>query len=348
MQPRAKYHFLRSTRELEDFVSTWQELCRRDPAGTPFQSPEWLVPWWREFAGEELGAVAIQRGGETVGFLPFYVYCDTAKGQRQLLPLGVGTTDYLDGVLAPECSTEDIRGGVELLQREINHDVFCAAQLPERSRLLETLRSGGGSISQAESCSRMPAVSMAELPQKIKRNTMYYRNRAQRCGRLALVQADEATWEEIFEDLRRLHASRWRTRGEEGVLVDERVLRWHRDAIPGLLKAGMLRLMALQLNGQTMAVLYSLIDEERESSHTRTQYFYITAYSPGHAELRPGTLLIAYAVERAALEGVAIIDMLRGDEAYKQIWHMEKTPTWCVTQLAGMLQWQRRGEESAA
>ena len=59
----------------------------------------------------------------------------------------------------------------------------------------------------------------------------------------------------------------------------------------------------------------------------RTQYFYLTAFSGEHAELRPGTLLLASAIEHAAQEGVAIIDMLRGEEAYKQLWYLEPAPT---------------------
>src|SRR5262249_52421542 len=146
---------------------------------------------------------------------------------------------------------------------------------------------------------------------------------------LELIQADETNWEAIFAELIRLHTSRWNGRGEEGVLVDRRVVAWHREAMPLLLESGLLRLMALRLNHKIIAVLYSLVDQRREN---RTQFFYITAYSPEHADLRPGTLLIAYAVEHAAREGVATIDMLRGDEDYKQIWHTEKVPTWSCTQ----------------
>ena len=148
---------------------------------------------------------------------------------------------------------------------------------------------------------------------------------------MELIQADESNWRQIFEELRSLHTLRWQTRGEEGVLVDERVVQWHLQAIPLLLRAGLLRLMALTLNGLVIAVLYSLIDRERAG---RTQYFYITAYSPEHADLRPGTLLIAYAADHAAKEGVSTIDMLRGDEGYKQIWYMGKVQTWCVTRFA--------------
>ncbi|HET9087969.1 MAG TPA: GNAT family N-acetyltransferase, partial [Acidobacteriaceae bacterium] len=88
---------------------------------------------------------------------------------------------------------------------------------------------------------------------------------------------------------------------------------------------------SLRLNGEIIGVLYSLIDPPRasRSAHriARTQYFYLTAYSLQHADLRPGTLLLALAIEQAANEGVQTIDMLRGDEAYKQIWHLTRTPT---------------------
>jgi CelD/BcsL family acetyltransferase involved in cellulose biosynthesis len=33
-------------------------------------------------------------------------------------------------------------------------------------------------------------------------------------------------------------------------------------------------------------------------------------------------------MEQAAAEGVQTIDMLRGDEAYKRIWHFEPVPTY--------------------
>ena len=360
MHSSVEYKLLQTSEELRSFVPAWRHLWKRDPNALPFQSPEWLAPWWRQFGTEELCALVIERGDKAIGFLPFYVYSDPVNGQRQLLPLGVGTTDYLDGVFAEGCTPNEIGAAVELLRNEVAHDVFCATQLPEHSRLLQALKeraeTGGqrseflnsddaALVSLSEGCSRTAAVRMTELPQKIRRNAMYYRNRAQKCGELQLVRADESNWAEVFHELQRLHTRRWRTRGEDGVLADHRVMQWHREAIPLLLKAGLLRLMALKLNEQTIAMLYSLIDRERAG---RTQYFYITAYSPEHADLRPGTLLIAYAMEHAAREGVVTIDMLRGDEGYKQIWHMEKAPTWCITWLASASRIQALHQDPAA
>jgi CelD/BcsL family acetyltransferase involved in cellulose biosynthesis len=62
----------------------------------------------------------------------------------------------------------------------------------------------------------------------------------------------------------------------------------------------------------------------------RMQYFYLNAYSMQHARLSPGTLVIAMAIEHAAREGIRTIDLLRGNETYKQYWHPQKVPTYGV------------------
>jgi CelD/BcsL family acetyltransferase involved in cellulose biosynthesis len=322
------YHVLRSTRELHAAIPQWSALWRNDPQASPLQTPEWLVPWWHQFGQEDLRAVAILRDGEWIGFLPFYLFHDPYTGERQLLQLGVSTTDYLDGVFAPVCTSGQIREALTLLLREPGWDVFCASQLPVHSRLFHAVRQmneGRMRLFEGDSCSRMRAVYMSELPQKLRRNAMYYRNRALRTGELELQVAGSGNWAEAFGALRRLHTERWLERGEPGVLADERVLAWHCEALPLLERSGMLRLYSLRLNREIIGVLYSLLDPPWRPA--RTQYFYLTAFSPQYADLRPGTLLLAFAIEHAASEGVEIIDMLRGHESYKQVWHLEWTPT---------------------
>ncbi|MFP5276611.1 MAG: GNAT family N-acetyltransferase [Acidobacteriota bacterium] len=322
------YHLLRSGRELEAAIPSWRALWREDPQASPFQSPEWLVPWWRQFGQGDLRAVAIERDGEWIGFLPFYLYSDSYTGERQLLPLGVSSSDYLDGIFSPICSAGQIREALSVLMREPGWDVFYASQLPAHSRLFHAMRQRnemGIRQFEGESCSRMRAVSMGELPQKIRRNAMYYRNRAQRAGTLEMHVADATNWAAAFGALRRLHTERWLERGEPGVLADERVLSWHCDALPQLERADMLRLCTLRLEGEIIAVLYSLIDPPFRAA--RTQYFYLTAFDPKHSDLRPGTLLLAYAIECAVQEGVQVVDMLRGNESYKQFWHLERIAT---------------------
>lgn len=326
--PDTEVRVLRSVRALEAFVPAWRRLWLADPRATPFQSPEWLVPWSRQFGGDDLRAVVMLRRSEPLCFLPLYVNEDVREQGRTMMLMGVGTSDYLDGVFAPHCSPSDVLDCLEAVLAQGGWDALEMTQLRSGSKLLDALMNATtASIHHfnAEPCSRMNAVSVAELPSKIRRNAMYYRNRARRGGPLQLSVANGENCSARFELLVQLHAARWHERGEAGVLAEERVLGWHRESVPLLLSAGILRLVALQWNKETIAVLYSLIDPPQRSA--RTQYFYLPAYSPTRADLRPGTLLLAEAIEHAAREGVTHIDMLRGHEAYKQLWDLEPIPT---------------------
>ncbi len=318
---------LRSSEELESIVPQWSNLWRTHSSATPFQSPEWLVPWWHCF-GEELRTVITYRDGELIGLLPFYVHREPETGERRLLPLGVGTSDYLDGVFAHDCSVQTIQSALEFLCEASDWDALHVSQLRPESKLLIALRRSarlGDSVISTQDCSRMEALPLPNLPPKIRRNAMYYRNRAQRAGILTFNISDESTSAEQFEALHRLSTERWRSRGQAGVFADDRVIRWHREATPLLAVAQLLRLYSLRLDDDIIGVLYSFVDPPDRPG--RTQYFYLPAFSLRYADLRPGTVLTALAIDHAASEGVRTIDMLRGEEEYKKLWHTERTQT---------------------
>ena len=315
---------LRSTAELEAFVPTWRDLWEADPHATPFQHPAWLLPWWHQFGQPELRAAVLSHGAEPIGLLPLYIYPEVRTGKRKLLPLGAGTTDYLDGVFHPQCTVGEVRNALDLLAEDSGWDLLDLLQLRSGSPLAEALAAMPAAQPSASlPCWRMPAFAVSELPVKVRRNAMYYRNRAARQGVLSLEFAEAATVASTFHELVLLHTERWREAGEPGVLADPRVLAWHREALPRLHAAGLLRLCALRREGETLAVAYALADppSRAERGVGRTEYVYIQAYSPKHAHLRPGTVLLALAMERAAQEGIRTIDMLRGDEGYKKLWH---------------------------
>ena len=329
---------LRTAAKLEELRAEWIELWERDARAKPFQRPEWLLPWWRQFGTEDLRAVTMRRGVQMIGFLPLYVYREPRSGERQLLLLGAGTSDYLDGVFAAECGVEEVLRALELLRAEGGWDVAHLTQLAPGSVVLEAMErlereQGAEAVRRyaGESCSRCAALPVRELPAKLRKEVLYRRNAAISRGRLELAAAEPSALDEVFGALVRMHTERWRQAGESGVLAEAAVLAWHREALPELLAAGLLRLMALRLEGEIVAVLYSLIDPERidpeltfsKTRPERTQYFYLMGYALAERELQPGTLLTAMASERAAAEGVRILDMLRGDEAYKRFWHVE-------------------------
>ncbi len=312
-----------SAAELAGLAPRWAALWADDPRAKPFQHPAWLVPWWRQFGQERLLACTLWVGAELMGLLPAYVYQPEAGGERQLLLVGAGTSDYLDGVFRPGCTVERVGAALERLRDEGEWDVAYFTQLAAGSLLgqaLERVEAVAVSRFAGESCSRLPAVAVAGLPKKVRAEVLYFRNAAIGRGalRLRVATAEEAPG--VFEQLVRLHTARWQAAGESGVLADPLVLAWHREAIPGLQAAGLLRLYALELAGEIVAVLYALRVRRVES-------FYLIGSAPEHAEVHPGTLLTAMAMEQAAGEGVEVIDMLRGEEVYKKFWRVEEVPT---------------------
>src|SRR5579872_1129448 len=328
MPDRVEEEVLRREEQLAALEPEWQALWERDPCATPFQSPEWLLPWWRQFGGE-LRALTIRRQGELIGLLPFYIYRDWRTGMRQCLLLGVGTTDYLDGVFAPECSVQHVRTAMARLCAEPEWDAITVSQLRQESKLYQALEgSGNATRFESEGCARVRAVPMAQLPTKIRRNVRHYRNRAQAQGELRFTLADESNYLDYFDTLKQLHTERWEARNERGVLADRRMVAWHQESMPLLLAAGMLRLHCLWLDDEPIGTLYAIVDPSGLPGRAeRKEYFYLTAYSTRHADLSPGTLLCAMAIEHAANEGVQTIDMLRGEERYKDFWHVERVAT---------------------
>ncbi|HXE10881.1 MAG TPA: GNAT family N-acetyltransferase [Bryobacteraceae bacterium] len=327
MHKGIEYEVVRNTADLECFVPEWSALWSADPFATPFQSPEWLLPWWHQFGQQDLCAIVILQDGSAVGFLPFYVYRDLITEERQLLLNGAGTTDYLDGVFSRHCSLEHVSEALRIACDSKNWDRMIVFQLRRESLLLQALcRCEASGLFDTESCSRIRPVGIAGLPKHIRRNVRYYRNCAARNGELEMVEADEHNWLQHFEELRRLHCECWNARDQAGVLTDQRVLAWHREAIPKLLRAELLKLYSLRLNGEAIAAAYTLLDPPQRRG--RTQYLYLMGYSARHAELSPGTLLLAQIVAQAAAQDVQTIDLLRGDEAYKHLWHSEKVPTY--------------------
>ncbi len=333
-RPPAAIEVVRDPAGWEALVPEWLRLWEADPRALPFQRPEWLLPWWGQFGQPGgLRVVTIRQDGSLLAMLPFYIYCDPASGERQLLLVGAGTSDYLDGVFDAGCTPEMLLTACARLCADESWDAGRLFQLPAHSRLraaLEGLRPEAVERYETAPCSRCAAVPVRGLPGKVRADFRFHSNAARGLGRLRVTVADENSAAASFEDLVRLHTERWQEAGEAGVLADPLVLAWHRDALPKLARAGLLRLVSLHAGSQLLAVLYSLIDPKGPAPGRaeRTQYFYLAGYSLEHRELRPGVLLFGLATEGAAEEEVQWVDMLRGDESYKKFWHVERVPTY--------------------
>ena len=87
----------------------WEALWRRAAErATPFQSPAWLLPWWRAFGTGRPRVAALRGdGGRLLGLLPLYLLAEGSG--TKLLPIGIGVSDYLDAAARSGCAAG--RGG---------------------------------------------------------------------------------------------------------------------------------------------------------------------------------------------------------------------------------------------
>ncbi|MCB4824149.1 GNAT family N-acetyltransferase [Roseicella aerolata] len=320
-----------STAALEGLRPDWEALWNAMPGATPFQSPAWLIPWWRHVGEGALFTLALRAGGALVGLFPLYRYGQPEGGERVLFPLGIATTDYLDALVRPGWEAAVPDAASRHLALRAGCDAWEWPQLRPGSPLLALPAPPGWAeeVVPADPCPGLDLPDRVEdlagrVSGKTLRDLRTVRRRAAEAGALRWETEAEGI-EEPFEALLRLHGARWATRGEAGVLASPGVQAAHREALPALHRAGLLRFHVLRLDGAVVAVLYALADPPGRGP--RRLYFYLSGFDPALERLSPGMLLVGRAVEAAIAEGFAVADFLRGRERYKYFWGAADQPT---------------------
>lgn len=309
---------------LEALAPAWRALWERTPATTPFQSPAWLIPWWREIGGGELRVLAARAGERLVGVLPMYLQRDV--GGAKLLPLGVAISDYFDGLFEERvgpsaaeimlrhlaerddwqrCELHPLSAGSPLLEARLPQDCTDEVLSFEPCLVLEI-------PAEARQLSEV-------VPSRISGKLRYFGRRAELAGRVRFETATVATLSEFLETLFRLHEARWHRLDCPGVLADPAIRSFHRAAAPHLLRAGVLRLHALRLDERIVAVVYALLAKRRA-------YSYLSGFDPELGTISPGTLTVGHTIRQAIGEKAREFDFLRGRERFKYFWGVSERP----------------------
>lgn len=323
---------------LEGLRPEWQQLWEHLGETTPFQSPAWLIPWWRNLGTGRLWTIAVRArhrdavSGRLVGLAPLYIYTAHGSTIRQVFLVGIGTTDYLDGLFSPGY-------GLQSAQAVFNHldehhgrwDVCDLQQLPHYSPLLHAgvpagwgEETGPGDVCPVKSWPQGVTDLRDCVPGSFHKMLRQQLRRACALG-LQVVTLDSHNMGEMLDAWFRLHEARWACRGEYGVLADSAVRRMHEQSLPELLEAGVARMWGLRLNRRLIAVLYGLMDHARV--RVRRFYYYLGGFDPQYRQLSPGKLMISHAMEEAIREGAQEFDFLRGREAYKYAWGAQDRST---------------------
>jgi glycosyltransferase involved in cell wall biosynthesis/CelD/BcsL family acetyltransferase involved in cellulose biosynthesis len=304
---------------LERLEREWSDLVGRCATATPFQRPEWLLPWTRRFGAAALSTLVLRRDGDLVGLAPFQLA--RVDGTRVVSFLGRGITDHLDVVLDDALRREASAAVLaHLAERRDAWDVVSLDELASDSALLE-VEAPAGLAREVHDASVAPSLRLPgrvddlerTMPQSFARDLRRVRGLAARQGGMMFDSAAGADPEPGLEVLFRLHGARWSSLGGHGVLADAEVRAFHLEAARLFRDRGLLRLYTLWIRGDAAAAYYGFLDRGKA-------YAYLQGFDPRFRPLSAGTQVVGHAIEEAIREGALEFDFLRGTEPYKYRW----------------------------
>lgn len=315
---------IRSEERWEEFGEVWNAMA----AGRPLQRYEWLRGWWTGYgAGRELRIVRIfDDRHANRGFLPL---CkgQTATGGRQLALLGSGKACSDDQTLL----LEDVESASAVAGRCVRWLAEAAAQDPwdvlelegisphdaAVSSLLRQLAESGFSTATHEdqSCWRTELgcdweTLLERLTKRARRLLRTHMQRFEQSENEFLVAETAEQRDAFFDSIAAFHQMRWADLGIDGCFSTDQFRAFLQDAVARLWHSGRATVTQVKRQGEPISGSIGILSENVHS-------VYLVGNHPQYAELQPGWSLNAALLRSACDRGLAAVDFLRGDEAYK-------------------------------
>lgn len=298
-------------------AAEWAELYRRCRTATPFQSYHWLRSWWRSY-GEPgaLRLVLVRRHGELVAAAALM------RGRRHglpvLLPVGDGISDYCDVLVADEWREPALRALTLALLREPGWAALDLGELRPGAAAglladlwpLPPVRLPGSLCSRlAVTEDGMPGGLSAGRARKYRRALRRLDGAGVRSRAVAPGEAAAA-----ITTMLRLHEEQWRGRGMTPEHGRPRFARHLAEASAKMIAADQADLTEFVIDGEVVAADLVLIGHDSAAG-------YLFGARPDlrdRVDVFP--MLLSAQTATAARHGLAVADMLRGEEQYKEQW----------------------------
>ncbi len=329
-----------TTIQAERLRPEWADLLERSERNELTLSPEWLLTWQRIYGpqqGRRLGLAQFRDAGRLVGLAPLSRRWHWHRGVvplRRLEFLASGEREG-HGICSNHLNVIAERGAEESVARRfavaLTDGTFGAwdevvlpmmdGDGPMPALLAAAFREVGLSVETAE-MARAPYISLPKSWEDyLKSLTCTHRRQVTRSlrafeewagGEWRLQRVtDAADLDKATHDLIDLHHNRWASDGQGGVFRSPSFLRFHDAIMRTLLEHGQLELLRLTVRGESVAALYGMTWGDKT-----------IAYQTGRRSdvpnnIRPGGVILAYAVRAAIEAGRAEFDFLADEAPYK-------------------------------
>ena len=306
--------------ELEDLKAEWEGLLEGCPDATPFQFPQWIIPWWRNFGGSVFKMPVMRCEGKLAGLVPLFIY-KTETGKKKLCFTGTGISDYLD-LVAVSGKRKEVTGVFVkyLLKIAEQWDEIDLQDIPEGSPLLRAEFPESLCFEKSR-WSVCPYLDLPEssksleyrIPKKLRNNIRSASKGLLQLNEYRMEKAESGNVGLFLGELFRLHGKRWESRNQSGVLNSSQLRDFYLQSAPELLASGLLRLYTLRCGDSAVACYYVLV-------HAEKAYAYLGGFDPAFAQYCPGSLALFNVISDSIDNGITVFDFMRGAEAYKYYW----------------------------
>jgi hypothetical protein len=311
----------------------WDSLSQRCPQRSIFVAKKWVETWLNVYGRDldvtplvfeashgTVGACLLTRGHRRLGVLPLRRVSLNASGEdprdttyiefNALLCEGgweEAVAAKLAGLLQRESWDEFALDGFqdglayEALKRHFTGLTLCEEWRNSYYVNLASLRREGKSFQSCFSSHR---------GKLLRQNLRSYSRFGPVKLHAALNLPAALEW---FDELAVWNIRRARDLGRKSVFASPKFKTFHRELIRRSLAQGAVELIRLQAGDETIGLLYNLVDAGKV-------YFYQSGFNYGLGQrLSPGTVTLAFAIQRALDQGYDDWDFLAGEDEYKKV-----------------------------
>lgn len=304
---------------LERHEPRWRELAVL--RGNAFVTPEWLRAWLDAYEGAAEVRVALVHGddGTLLGLMPFAL--SGGRLGRTARFAAAGFADYLHPVAESADEAAVARAAIEALAREGGWATLVLDNVDADAAWSHDSFPGPGGRELRRRERSGSVLPYAPLPgdydEYLAGRSGSFRRQLRRLDRrLAEAASIELrqtrTEDELERDLEtffRLHLGRWEGRGGSS-LAGHGARALHQSFAPAALRAGWLRLLVLEADGEPIATFYGWRLGQRYA-------FYQAGFDESWSRFSVGLVMHGRVIAAAIAEGAGEYDMLLGAEPYK-------------------------------
>ncbi len=304
-------------------LSSWERLVERDPFGTVFQTPAWVMTWQRHFGRGRLHLLTVRRNSRLLALLPL---CESRLRVRGvnvcvLYFAGEPQADLLGALCRPD-APEGLQVLVdELLARVDDVDLLRLSEIAADSPLQRALHKAAaerGVPAASEVCARAPVLFLDRplaaiengYSKSLRTRLKRARRAQQRAGTIDFRRwrPSPAELSQLLERLRQLENRTWKGTRDVGIFSSRPKFEFISEISHEFAERGWLDVATLSLNDRLIAYRYGF-------RHRGRFLDYNLAHDPEFDRLSPGRVLLDEIIRDSHRLGLDAVDASRGHKA---------------------------------